>query len=485
MVILLILLIKLREINMTGIVWFRKDLRTEDNKALFHAAEKHESIIGLYLLDLNMWKLHQVSDCQISFILEGLKVLISQLKKYNIPLIVEKLETKEIPDKILTLMKLHKAESLYFNRQYELDEKRRDLSVTTTLKKNGFSCHEFDDQIILPPSTVQTNQGTTFKVFTSFKKAWYQKILSSKPLKLLPPPREQKCILLIPEKVPAALKNIKYNIDNSLWPAGETSARKKLTDFIKNQAANYHLHRDFPGLSGTSLLSPYLATGMISPRQCLIKALEILKDQDKNKGIETWINELIWRDFYKDLLDSFPRLSMNQPFKLNTKKIKWRFDHGQWSAWEEGMTGFPIIDAGMRQLKQIGWMHNRVRMIVAMFLTKNLLIDWRLGEKHFISHLIDGDLAANNGGWQWSASTGTDAAPYFRIFNPTLQSQRYDPEGKYIRQYCPELASFDNRSIHDPHYFNAALAKKTKYPQPIIDLKFSRARAIEAFKAIL
>jgi len=222
---------------------------------------------------------------------------------------------------------------------------------------------------------------------------------------------------------------------------------------------------------------------VISPHDCLRAAIKANGGKLRNgkNGLDTWISELIWREFYRHILVGYPRVSMSQPFKAATRKIKWNSNDEHLAAWKEGRTGFPIVDAGMRQLQAEGWMHNRVRMITAMFLTKDLFMDWRLGEQHFMRHLIDGDLASNNGGWQWSASTGTDAAPYFRIFNPTSQSTKADPDGDYIRRYVAELSEVTGKAIHDPP---ADLREKLGYPLPLVDHKKARQAAIEAFKGL-
>jgi deoxyribodipyrimidine photo-lyase len=222
---------------------------------------------------------------------------------------------------------------------------------------------------------------------------------------------------------------------------------------------------------------------VLSPRQCLHAALAANQGEfdSGNPGVVTWINELLWREFYKHILVGYPRVSRHRAFRLETEAVPWRHAPQELAAWQEGRTGLPIIDAAMRQLLATGWMHNRLRMIVAMFLTKNLLIDWREGERFFMRHLIDGDLAANNGGWQWSASTGTDAAPYFRIFNPISQSQKFDPDGHFIRQWVPELAGLNKRDIHDPSSLGGLFAP-SGYPRPIVDLSRSRERALAAFK---
>jgi deoxyribodipyrimidine photo-lyase len=247
----------------------------------------------------------------------------------------------------------------------------------------------------------------------------------------------------------------------------------------------YHTTRDLPALEGTSQLSPYLAAGVISPRQCLLTAVSQNEGQISGApGPTTWISELTWRDFYTHVLVGFPRVSRHQPFKQKTAAIRWRTNQDEFDAWCQGQTGYPLVDAGMRQLNQTGWMHNRLRMVTAMFLTKHLLIDWRWGEKYFMQRLIDGDLAANNGGWQWSASTGTDAVPYFRIFNPFSQSQRFDPQGTFIKKYCPELTDVPAAALHDARRLGQAVRERgLVYPPLLVDHKFARQRALAEFKA--
>ncbi len=245
---------------------------------------------------------------------------------------------------------------------------------------------------------------------------------------------------------------------------------------------NYSKNRNDPILDGTSRISPYLAIGAISPKRCILEALkknnfDLLSG---NKGVTKWIDEIVWREFYKNIMHSFPHVSMGKPFQKYTDKIKWRFDESEYESWKKGETGFPIIDAAMIQLREEGWMHNRLRMIVAMFFTKNMLHDWRQGEKFFMENLIDGDFSSNNGGWQWSSSTGTDAAPYFRIFNPITQSQNFDKDGLFIKKFIPKLKDLNNKDIHNPPI---KVRKYLGYPEPILDLRLSRERAIEAFKS--
>lgn len=466
---------------MRGIVWFREDLRLHDNRALAHAAKKcADGVIGLYIIDERMWERHHMATCRVEFLLRGLQLLHQNLATLNIPLVIK--HSSSAIDEIITLITQSQAKALFYNRQYEVNELKRDTDIQQQLAKRNIPCFSFDDQVVLAPGSVTTQQGDYFKVYTAFKRAWHTLFLNQ-PHSLLKPPKAQQPINIITNQ---ALSNVKSTIDPELWPSGEQSAMRRLKQFIKKDLFLYDKQRDFPALDTTSKLSPYLSSGMISPRQCFLAAFDANNQEldTGNKGAITWMSELIWRDFYKHLLVAVPRLSMHRAFKPATEKIKWAFNEKKYIAWQLGKTGIPIIDAAMRQLNRMGWMHNRLRMIVAMFFTKNLFFDWRLGEDYFIRHLIDGDLSANNGGWQWSASTGTDAAPYFRIFNPIKQSERFDPRGIFIRKYCPELNDFDDYAIHAPHERMPLLAEQVNYPQPIVDLEISRKHAIEVFKRI-
>ena len=276
--------------------------------------------------------------------------------------------------------------------------------------------------------------------------------------------------------------NKKHIVDMEQWKPGESQAELRLNQFLNNKIYDYSKDRNDPIIDGTSRISPYLALGIISPKKCILEALKLnnFEFNSGHSGITKWIDEIVWREFYKNIMFCFPKVSRGQPFQDYSRLIKWRYVESEFNAWKEGKTGFPIVDAAMRQLKNEGWMHNRLRMVVAMFFTKNMLHDWRLGEAYFMQNLIDGDFASNNGGWQWSSSTGTDAAPYFRIFNPITQSTNFDKNGLFIKKYLPELKDLDKSVIHNPPVEHR---KYCKYPEPILDLKESRLRAIEAFKA--
>ncbi len=435
-------------------MWFREhDLRCKDNTALYHASHTtNDGLIALFLISPKTWQRHDMAPCRMDFIRSQLKQLSTDLEQFNIPLLIETIDDN-IPEFLLSLSQKHQIHHLFFNEQHEINELRRDQKIKKLFNQHNIDVTHYCDHVILAPGEVLTQQGKYFTVFTPFKNAWLKKLHEKGGACCLGLPKPQK-------KLAVASSHIPEISENKLWPTGEAYAQKRLTDFVTQRINHYQRDRDFPALNGTSTLSPYLTSGIISPRICFNAAI------GNNVGITTWINELIWREFYKHILFAFPRVAMHKPFQLNTEKIVWDNNQQHFQAWCEGKTGIPIIDAAMRQLNTTGWMHNRLRMIVAMFLTKNLFIDWRLGEKYFMQHLIDGDLAANNGGWQWSASTGTDAAPYFRIFNPLTQAKKFDPENKFIQQYCPEALSGKN------------------YPKPIVDLSASRKRAIETFKSL-
>jgi deoxyribodipyrimidine photo-lyase len=464
---------------MSGLVWFREDLRLYDNMALHFATQECAAIVAVYLFDHSFLKKHHMAACRVEFILRGLELLSADLAKLNIPLqIFELTTTAQVAPALMRIAKEINAHTLYFNRQYEIDEIRRDRAVQHHFAANNIACYSYDDQVILSPDSVKTKQGNFFKVFTPYARAWRQ-VFTAQPPKLLTVPRQQAVQKLKSSVVPKRIVGYSSKIDPALWPAGERYARKRLRKFIKENLFTYDQQRDFPALAGTSLLSPYLSAGMISPRECFLAALKANagKLSSGRKGAISWMNELIWRDFYKQVLAAVPRISMSQAFQLKTEKLPWVKNKKLFAAWRQGKTGIPIIDAAMRQLNTTGWMHNRLRMITATFLAKNLRLDWREGEKYFMSQLIDGDFSANNGGWQWSASTGADALPYFRVFNPLRQSKRFDPKGDFIKKYCSELRKVSSKEIHNPQE-----RKSLGYPEIIIDVAASQRDFIAKYK---
>lgn len=337
------------------------------------------------------------------------------------------------------------------------------------------------------PGEIRTKaDGSFYTVYTPFKKACWAHFNEHGGWEVLPEPASQKKSGVSDDTAPDAAEGFGASgVDPGLWPGGEAAAHERLTRFVGERIGAYKDARDFPDRDGTSAISPYLSLGVLSPRQCVVPALARNRGRidGGNEGIVTWIQELLWREFYRHVMVAFPRVCKHRAFRPGFERVAWRDDPAGLEAWKNGRTGYPIVDAAMRCLKRTGWMHNRLRMIVAMFLTKHLLIDWREGERHFMRHLVDGDLASNNGGWQWSASTGTDAQPYFRIFNPVSQSRKFDPDGSFIRRWLPELASLDDALIHEP-WVSPLAASSIDYPGPIVDQSAGRKRALAAFEAV-
>lgn len=464
------------------IVWFRNDLRIYDNPALHRAAEDKQGVLAIYFICRNMLKDHSVAAVRVNFIRRHLAILRNELEKINIPLLIISVnEVQELIPHFQSLVSNYPIEELFFNAEYPLDEFNRDKLVAETLRNQGVVVKRFHDRVIIPPGMVRNGKGEPYKVFTAFKNNWLQqaKALLLVPLKKPTKQVEQSLKSTDDTAMQKLFGGIEQRDLSSLWPAGEREARKRLDNFIEHHIKDYQLARDFPSLEGTSILSPYLAVGSISPRQCITAVLEANYGEwdSGNLGATTWISEIIWREFYQHLVVDFPQVCKFKAMQTHTEIFPWRHDKDLFSAWCEGKTGIPIVDAAMLQLKATGWMHNRLRMVVAMFLTKNLQMDWRMGENYFMSQLIDGDFAANNGGWQWSASTGADAAPYFRIFNPISQSQRFDADGSFIRRYLPMLKNVPAKHIHNPPPIAG-------YPLPIVDVLASRKETLALFGAL-
>lgn len=478
--------------NVNQLIWFRQDLRVRDHAALWHACQQGPSI-GLIILSPEQWEKHHDAPIKINFYLRQLQQLKKELEQLNIPLIIQVIPYwKDIADYICQLTYQLHIENVYSNIEVGVNELKRDKIVQQALNQQGKELFLFHDRTIFPLRSIRNQSQQPYQVFGAFKKACYSKLDISGLPQCYPIPEKQKAKPKSDSNIKSlSLEDIEAFFDSSisndqqnLWSTGEDFALEQLDVFIEDHLSTYKLERDFPNVKGTSQLSPYLNLGILSIRQCL-QALFRAEHGNfhlANEGQQTWLDELLWREFYQHILFDFPHVSKHIPFKKDTQKIKWNHNPEHLTAWQTGQTGIPIIDAGMRQLLKTGWMHNRVRMITAMFLCKNLLIDWRIGEQWFMEHLIDGDLAANNGGWQWCASTGTDAVPYFRIFNPIAQSKKFDPNGGYIRQWVDELAHLDNKVIHEPYSSKTPL--QLNYPKPIVDLKETRMKAIETFKSI-
>ena len=466
----------------THLVWFRRDLRLHDNLALA-AACRHRAarVVALFISTPEQWKNHVMSPRQAAFIQAQLNALQQALAEKGIPLLFE--EVDDFAGSIETVKAVceqHDVSHLFYNYQYEVNEHERDAAVEKALPH--VVCEGFDDSVILPPGAVTTGNHEMYKVFTPFKNAWLKRLKEGMPECVSAPARRENGSVSS-ALVPINLHYPQQEFDPALFPAEEKAAIARLRQFCQQGAGEYDECRDFPAIEGTSRLSASLATGGLSPRQCLHRLLaEQPQALDGGAG-SVWLNELIWREFYRHLMTYHPNLCKHRPFILWTDRVRWRDRAEDLQAWQEGRTGYPIVDAAMRQLNATGWMHNRLRMIAASFLVKDLLIDWRKGERYFMSQLIDGDLAANNGGWQWAASTGTDAAPYFRIFHPTTQGEKFDREGEFIRRWIPELSHVPGKAIHEPWKWAMKESITLDYPQPIVDHKLARQQTLAAYEA--
>jgi len=467
---------------MEALVWFRSDLRLEDNPALRNAFENSKKVHAIFIFSIKQLKKHNEANVKIDFIINNLFLLEKKLTELNVPLTIIESDGFEYDASLIgKFIEKKNIDKAFWNNQFGEDEAVRDNLVQSELDSKNIKVSIFNDQIVYEPSFLKTGQGLPYSVFTPFKRKWIENFdMEFLDIEYQYEPRESL-------NYSSNIRDFDFNFETThqvnmdLWPAGEDEAEIKLLKFLDEKVINYSKNRNDPILDGTSRISAYLASGIISSKKCILEALKInnFEFSSGHIGVTKWIDEIVWREFYKNIMFSFPKVSKGQPFQDYSKAIKWRYDENEFIAWKEGKTGFPIVDAAMRQLIHEGWMHNRLRMVVAMFFTKNMLHDWRLGEAYFMQNLIDGDFSSNNGGWQWSSSTGTDAAPYFRIFNPITQSTNFDKNGEFIKKYIPELKDLDKSVIHNPPKEHR---KYCKYPEPILDLKESRLRAIEAFK---
>ena len=464
-----------------SLFWFRRDLRNEDNAGLYYALTHSRAVHCVFVFDREILdRLPRGHDRRVAFIRESLVELRAELRAQGGELIVlHDLAREAIPR---LAAELH-ADAVFANEDYEPAARDRDADVEKALTTAGRRLHLAKDQVVFAKDEVLTQAGGRFVVFTPYKRAWLAKVNDDY---LRGYPVAKYAARLAPTTTDHAIPSLaELGFDEGPAPLvspGMSGARQLFDDFA-GRMASYRDARDFPAVKGVSYLSTHNRFGTVS-----IRALARAAREQRGSGAETWLSELIWRDFYFQILWHHPHAATGS-FRREYDAIRWPGEDAHFEAWCEARTGFPIVDAAMRQINTTGYMHNRLRMIVASFLVKDLLIDWRRGERYFADQLIDFDLAANNGGWQWAASTGCDAQPYFRIFNPVSQSERFDPEGKFIRRYLPELAKVPTRYLHAPWTMPpleqqaAGALIGRDYPMPIVDHAVQRERALALFKA--
>jgi deoxyribodipyrimidine photo-lyase len=473
----------------TALIWFRRDLRLTDHAALYHALKAARRVVPVFVFDRAILEPLRAdggtADRRVEFIHAALEELDTALRAQGSALIVRHaLAAEAIP----RLAAEFEAEAVFASEDYEPYARERDGAVATALARDGRALHLFKDQVIFARNEVLTGAGKPFSVFTPYKNAWL-KALTDFHLKAYPVERYASALAPLPPQSMPTLPDLGFaptNLRALQVPLGSRGAQQLVEDFVQRIDA-YDEARNFPAVRGPSYLSVHLRFGTVSVRQ--LARLAHARMQAGSAGAATWLSELVWRDFYQQVLWHHPHVA-TQAFRPEYDRITWDEAPTLFAAWCAGRTGYPLVDAAMAQLNQTGYMHNRLRMVVASFLTKDLGIDWRRGERYFARQLIDYDLAANSGGWQWAASTGCDAQPYFRIFNPVSQSEKFDPDGKFIRRYLPQLAPFTAKEIHAPWLVPplrqqaAGCVIGTDYPAPVVDHAEARERTLARYSVV-
>ncbi|MBM3342009.1 MAG: deoxyribodipyrimidine photo-lyase [Betaproteobacteria bacterium] len=465
-----------------ALFWFRRDLRLTDNAGLYHALKQSQRVSCVFVFDREILDaLPDKANRRVEFIRESLVEIERMLRRHGSALtVLQGRPVVEIPALATRL----KATAVFANHDYGPDAARRDQAVSAELTQIGVTFSTFKDQVVFERDEVLTQNGAPFSVFTPYKNAWLKRLTAGDLQGYASEKHLDKLAPMAAAEVPG-LHHIGFKptgLKALGIVAGATAAARLFDDFL-TRIERYRETRNFPAVKGPSYLSVHLRFGTISIRTLARAAWE-----RGGYGAQTWLNELVWRDFYFMILHHHPRV-VTEAFRPAFNDLPFTNDPSRFAAWCEARTGYPLVDAAMRQLNQTGYMHNRLRMITASFLVKDLHIDWRWGERYFARHLNDYDLAANNGGWQWAASTGCDAQPYFRIFNPVTQSEKFDPGGKFIRRYVPELAAVSDKFIHAPWLMSAAEQKRTgvvagrDYPKPIVDHAQARQVALDLYGA--
>ena len=470
-------------VDKIGIHWFRLDLRLNDNPSLIYLNKEVDKIIPLFVYDENI-ELGEASKCWLE---KSLEILHNELRKLDSKLYIFKGDPKKIINKIILE---NNISSVSWNRLYDKHSIERDKDIKSSLIKNSIDCSSFNGYLLSEPWEIKNKSGSFFKVFTPFWKTNFEtlskKLVSNSSEKYNFYNKDINSVLKIDELKLNTPRKEWMNKILSYWEIGESAAKVKLQKFINNKLSNYGTGRDRPDTDFTSKLSPHLHFGEISPKTIFNEVMKSNIDDDNKKK---FLSEIGWRDFSYNLLFNYPEMT-ELPIQSKFTKFPWLKDKKSLVAWKHGKTGIPIVDAGMKELYEMGWMHNRVRMIVGSFLTKNLLLHWKEGERWFFDTLVDADIGSNSSGWQWISGSGADASPYFRIFNPILQGKKFDPKGEYVKKFLPNLSKIPDKFIHSPWEMTLDEQEKCDfilgrdYPKPIVDLSDTRKRALAAFKKI-
>ena len=461
-----------------ALVWFRRDLRDFDHAALYHALKRSRQVVCAFIFDRDILDmLPDPADRRVAFIHASVTELQQALAARSGGLVVGHGAAR---DEVVRLAAGLQVDALFFNHDDDPAALARDAAVEAALRARGIAVHHSKDTVIFERDEVLTAGGTPYSVFTPYRNAWLKRLT---PFDLQAYPVDACADRLAPQSsaIPS-LQDIGFAAAECTLPTGMAGGAQLFEDFL-DRIDRYQEARDFPAREGPSRLSAHLRFGTVSIRQLVAAAW-----QQGGRGAQTWLSELIWRDFYHQILWHRPDVASGHAFKRRYDALPWPNPRGHFEAWCEARTGYPLVDAAMRQLNQTGYLHNRLRMVAASFLAKDLLVDWRLGERYFAEKLIDFDLAANSGGWQWAASVGCDAQPWFRIFNPVTQSGRFDAQGTFIRRYLPELARVPEKFIHAPWTMPAAEQQRAgcvigrDYPLPVVDHAVQRAQALALFR---
>jgi deoxyribodipyrimidine photo-lyase len=453
--------------------WFRSDLRVADNTALRAAALRADQLTGVFVFDHRLLHGPKAGTARVSFLLDCVARLGAELERRGSALV---LRHGDPESELVRLAAQTRAGLVTWNRDYGPFARARDARVTHALERAGVRVETFRDRVVFESDQVRTRAGRPFAVYTPYRRAWLAR-WRLEPALPAPAPR-------LPPPIPRVSRGAAPRAPHGIRiPAGgAAAAQRRLDAFLERALADYPWRRDLPAQAGTSRLSAPLRFGTISVRACLARAAQAAADDPRCRaGAAKWRDELVWREFYHAVLAEHPQL-LRHAWRPELDRLSWSDDETAFRAWCAGRTGYPFVDAGMRELAATGWMHNRARMVVASFLTKQLGIDWRRGEAFFMQSLVDGDPANNNGGWQWAASTGSDAQPWFRIFNPVTQGERFDPEGAYVRRWLPELSKLQGVSVHRPW---DAESRARDYPPRIVDHARAREQALARYRAAL